>query len=442
MKRLILLILLSLMTYSQSVSEWNKVYNLDLLRFQDINCADELNCMSISFEYVMKTTDGGYNWFIQQYDPTLKVYDDDGKVIKTIPPKFKSRICLDYVTPDFAVMGHQTGQVSITRDGGTTWDSVSLGATRDIRSIQFLDENYGMVFATNSDIFKTTNGGHDWEKVQLSYKEEFTTSEINISLVGKDSMIVVVLDGTDFSNQYYKTVRTTDGGITWESGNEIPLEHELYPYFISINEGWLAGGDRKSIGTANAVIFYTFDGGMSWDKQMDTVLSPHSGLNHIYFSNTNEGIAYNNRTILRTSNGGINWFVDESYPELSQGGDLIAKLGFPKLHTKKIIAVGLGLGHIWLYEDLTSVNEDVIKLGDINIYPNPTNEFITIQLSNKGLQPFASGDKVQILDMLGMEIMSESIHPMTGSHRMNIEKLPAGVYFIRIGTCVEKFVKM
>ncbi len=50
--------------------------------------------------------------------------------------------------------------------------------------------------------------------------------------------------------------------------------------------------------------------------------------------------------------------------------------------------------------------------------------------------------KVQIFDVLGIEIMSESIHPMTSSHRMNVEKLPAGVYFIRIGNKVEKFVKM
>jgi len=62
--------------------------------------------------------------------------------------------------------------------------------------------------------------------------------------------------------------------------------------------------------------------------------------------------------------------------------------------------------------------------------------------SNKGLQPFARAEKVQIFDMLGLEVMSELIHPMTSSHQMNVEKLRAGVYFIRVGTRVEKFVKM
>jgi hypothetical protein len=56
------------------------------------------------------------------------------------------------------------------------------------------------------------------------------------------------------------------------------------------------------------------------------------------------------------------------------------------------------------------------------------------------LQPIVH--KVQIFDVLGIEVMAESIHPTTSSHQMNVEKLRAGVYFIRVGTRVEKFVKM
>ena len=386
MKKIILLLLLAFMTYSQLMSDWKKVYEFgDDLRFQDIDCADELNCLSISFEYVIKTTDGGYNWFIQFADTTTEVYNEQGQIEKYIPSKFNSRTCIDYVTPDFAVVGHQNGQVSITRDGGSTWDSVSLGLTRDIKSIQFVDENYGIVFATNSDIYRTHNGGFDWEKIELTYKENYPTIEVNIFVVGKDSLIVLVLEGTNPKNQLYRLEKTTDGGITWESSNKIPLDQELLPYFITMNSGWLAGSDRKTINTANPVIFYTSDGGLSWVKQMDTILNPQVGLSQIYFYNENEGISYNRRRIFRTNDGGQNWNIDDSYPELSQGGDLIAKLEFPKLHTKKIIATGSSLGHIWLYEDVTLVNENVLSIGDLNIFPNPTNDFITIQYSNKGL---------------------------------------------------------
>ena len=95
-----------------------------------------------------------------------------------------------------------------------------------------------------------------------------------------------------------------------------------------------------------------------------------------------------------------------------------------------------------LNTDVKETAENLPNLFLMDVFPNPAYDFITIQLSNKELQLFASEDKVQIFDVLGIEVMSESIHPMTGSHRMNVEKLPAGVYFIRIGNKVEKFVKM
>ncbi|MDX9791726.1 MAG: T9SS type A sorting domain-containing protein, partial [Candidatus Kapabacteria bacterium] len=85
-----------------------------------------------------------------------------------------------------------------------------------------------------------------------------------------------------------------------------------------------------------------------------------------------------------------------------------------------------------------------VKGNELNpgliVTPNPTSDFITITELNNGLQPIVH--KVQIFDVLGIEVMSELIHPMTSSHQMNVEKLRAGVYFIRVGTRVEKFVKM
>ena len=81
---------------------------------------------------------------------------------------------------------------------------------------------------------------------------------------------------------------------------------------------------------------------------------------------------------------------------------------------------------------------------DINnfiISPNPATDFITIQFQTSEVLETSEVYQVQIFDMLGIEIISELIHPMTGSHRMNVEKLPTGVYYIRIGNKVEKFVK-
>ncbi|MDX9791557.1 MAG: hypothetical protein RBT61_12060, partial [Candidatus Kapabacteria bacterium] len=72
--------------------------------------------------------------------------------------------------------------------------------------------------------------------------------------------------------------------------------------------------------------------------------------------------------------------------------------------------------------DPASMNANNSKSG-IVIYPNPTSDFITITELNNGLQPIVH--KVQIFEVLGIEVMAESIHPTTSSHQMNVEKLRA-----------------
>ena len=90
----------------------------------------------------------------------------------------------------------------------------------------------------------------------------------------------------------------------------------------------------------------------------------------------------------------------------------------------------------------TSVIENKNVDYNFSIYPNPSSDFITIQFSNKELQPFAAEEKVQIFDVLGIEVMSLGTGLDLSTQRIDVSHLPAGVYFIRIGNKVEKFVKM
>jgi hypothetical protein len=89
----------------------------------------------------------------------------------------------------------------------------------------------------------------------------------------------------------------------------------------------------------------------------------------------------------------------------------------------------------------------------IVVSPNPASDFITISELNNGLKPIVH--KVQIFDVLGLEVSQTPSSVITGNSggnstqtvasellRIDVSHLPAGVYFIRIGTRVEKFVKM
>jgi hypothetical protein len=75
------------------------------------------------------------------------------------------------------------------------------------------------------------------------------------------------------------------------------------------------------------------------------------------------------------------------------------------------------------------------------IIPNPAGDYIYVTLkASEGFEP-SEGSEIQIYNTLGEKVMSESIHPMTASHRLNIENLPKGIYFVRIGGEVARFMK-
>jgi len=79
---------------------------------------------------------------------------------------------------------------------------------------------------------------------------------------------------------------------------------------------------------------------------------------------------------------------------------------------------------------------------EIDISPNPATDFITIDLERCATLQKCGTSIVEIYDVMGVLLHTDTIHPLTSSHRMNIEHLSPGVYFLKIGVKVEKFVKM
>jgi hypothetical protein len=87
----------------------------------------------------------------------------------------------------------------------------------------------------------------------------------------------------------------------------------------------------------------------------------------------------------------------------------------------------------------TSINEEKLQENNVTIFPNPTNNFTTIQLSSKEKYSF------QLYDMAG-KLLSVQNCSNTSSYILNIENFAEGIYFLKItgndnSTITKKIIK-
>jgi len=96
---------------------------------------------------------------------------------------------------------------------------------------------------------------------------------------------------------------------------------------------------------------------------------------------------------------------------------------------------------------ITSVEENPEIKGCIDISPNPAKDYITINLGSigacsNGASPIASIDIYDVMGILIHSTPSTSLPPLKeGNLRIDVSNLSPGVYFLKIGDRVEKFVK-
>ena len=107
----------------------------------------------------------------------------------------------------------------------------------------------------------------------------------------------------------FRSLKTTDGGITWTAQTSGVTNDLRSVYFTDANNGWVVG--------IGGTVLKTTDGGTSWQK-ITGVAS--SDLYSISFADANNGIMAGTGKIYITTNGGATW-VDES-PTFS--GDIYA----------------------------------------------------------------------------------------------------------------------
>jgi hypothetical protein len=78
----------------------------------------------------------------------------------------------------------------------------------------------------------------------------------------------------------------------------------------------------------------------------------------------------------------------------------------------------------------TNINESY-SFNNFLTYPNPTKEELFVQSKING--------EIKIYSVLGVLMLQEE--KITVNHRLNVNKLPAGIYILRLKNTSKKFVK-
>ena len=220
---------------------------------------------------ITKTTNGGYNWFSLN-DPTTAVFND-----------------MSILNEDTMWLvsnsSFSTGGVFFTSNGGQSWTQQFSGGTQNPNHIYMFNRNIG--FITNSSaglkqIYTTSNSGQNW--TLLNNNESFTDIYFIDSLTGFRS--------------YGTMKKTTDGGFNWQSqimphgGNIIT---STVKKFSSVNRDtlWSNGGEILWNTTDSRDILYrTTNGGQNWLFQIPDTSMPYRNLSYITFTDKMHGWSY------------------------------------------------------------------------------------------------------------------------------------------------------
>ncbi|MBU1627262.1 hypothetical protein KKB18_07835, partial [bacterium] len=318
--------------------------------------------------YILKTVDGGANWDMVGDTANYK----------------ENLLYLKVIDANTVFFAGENATLLKTGDGGVNFvksDNTFEGLKLD-GGIDFCNANVGVVASKDVGGYTwyTHDGGANWNLVDVNAESSPAPGQSTYSIqgvgAGGDSTIVLALkyriilvsqDGGKsytwkgdytFANDYYYeasvidkntffvsgnglTVRTTDGGATWDSLAVGTAYRVMFMNFFDTNTGFVIceknqwkkttdGGDTftpiiewpdvdfRAVGATSSTIFVTGfnggeitssnDGGITWTWPTNEMTGAIGSLLKCEFYDDNNGItAGNGGQLYRTSDGGASW---------------------------------------------------------------------------------------------------------------------------------------
>ena len=436
--------------------EWKIIDSLDNAQvFLKVSCYDSNNCCGLATEfvkfnnYVKITHDAGNNWVYALKDTYFIGSKDKDYTDKYYPTSAND---ISYISHNIIILALDSGRIMRTEDTGKTWVKFQLPVKNKlipVVNIKFVNENVGIANAV-LELFLTTDKGINWNKINLDLKsyspklkafsDVWLTDENNIFL----SCIydTSLPNGWEFGIQNY--FHSTNQGKDWKYLNG-KTEFGAIIQFINNKVGYSTGGDKDpKYWYYHTSIYKTTNGGDSWnrifyDDSIDYQVS------YMKFYDEENGIVITDHNIYKTADGGITW-NKTGVSAFKQLNGFYRHRGI-SWRTKSTPLVASGF-YMFEYQTPTDVHERK-DMHYLNISPNPVNDYIEISQPYESFKPL-EGYTIRIYDVLGMEVQksmdsrlrgNDSHFPEASSVRIDVSQLAPGMYFVRVGDIVQKFVK-
>ncbi|MFH0895341.1 MAG: YCF48-related protein [Bacteroidota bacterium] len=352
-----------------------------------------------------KSTDGGYHWKGLFPDTAnLNVY------------------YADFISEDilFAYVHSQSSAMAAllkTLDGGSTWSELNLLNDYSVKDVHFTDVLHGFVFGTKNNhdcLYRTSDEGATWTAGTP------LDSAFNITHFWFVDQNTCYVTASHKYQNYGYILKTEDAGDSWSIQYMHSSEILGELFFNDANTGYVVGQD--------GIALKTVDGGAQWDYM--TV--PASGnIQDVFFTDSNTGYILAlespwSTNMLKTTDAGINWsyvctFEDEE----------LACMDFVDANTAY-------LGGIAIYKSINAASvEDLVNSQmNIPVYPNPANDYVILALPES-----ADIAEVSIINSLGDVVLKSKVHNAKSEVKIDVAKLPNGMYFVKMNNYSGKFVK-
>jgi hypothetical protein len=241
----------------------------------------------------------------------------------------------------FAAGGNSAGDGIIDRslDTGSTWANIAVLPGQPVSRLHFVNDqlafaatggysrlfNNGVSLPDSGAIYRSTNGGLDWEQVHASTVTGFS----DVDFLSADVGVATRNDGV--------MLRTTDGGDTWTEATVVLSGSFVLTSVVFRDDGLGFASAYRADGT-EGIILTSSDGGASWGFNYST--AGMNGARRIYDL----------------------YFFDNAH-------------GYASAHCKPLVTQGL----------VTSVQQhDATRF---ELYPNPSTDRVTLRTMDDGSLP-------------------------------------------------------